>query len=147
MKKGRIHISMQKKLNLKAPEIRLVVRKMQSLMGFDIDELTFSLVDDNTIYEINREYLKHDYPTDIITFNYSEKNQIFIDGEVLISYETALLNAKKYDVTLENEITRLIIHGVLHLLGFDDTTPSKKRVMKNKENALLKQILDSENKF
>lgn len=138
---------MQKKLNLKAPEIRLVVRKMQSLMGFDIDELTFSLVDDNTIYEINREYLKHDYPTDIITFNYSEKNQIFIDGEVLISYETALLNAKKYDVTLENEITRLIIHGVLHLLGFDDTTPSKKRVMKNKENALLKQILDSENKF
>lgn len=147
MKKGRIHISMQKKLNLKAPEIRMVVRKMQSLMGFDIDELTFSLVDDNTIHEINREYLKHDYPTDIITFNYSEKNQIFIDGEVLISYETALLNAKKYDVTLENEITRLIIHGVLHLLGFDDTTPSKKRVMKNKENALLKQILDSENKF
>lgn len=147
MKKGRIHISMQKKLNLKAPEIRMVVRKMQSLMGFDIDELTFSLVDDNTIHEINREYLKHDYPTDIITFNYSEKNQIFIDGEVLISYETALLNAKKYDVNLENEITRLIIHGVLHLLGFDDTTPSKKRVMKNKENALLKQILDSENKF
>lgn len=138
---------MQKKLNLKAPEIRLVVRKMQSLMSFDIDELTFSLVDDNTIHEINREYLKHDYPTDIITFNYSEKNQIFIDGEVLISYETALLNAKKYDVTLENEITRLIIHGVLHLLGFDDNNPSKKRVMKNKENALLKQILDSENKF
>ncbi|MCC6550612.1 MAG: rRNA maturation RNase YbeY [Ignavibacteriaceae bacterium] len=147
MKKGRVNISFQKKLTIGATDIRKIVRKMQNLLGFDLEELTLSFILDKSIHEINREYLKHDYPTDIITFDYSDKDKIFVDGEILISFETAAVNAKKFNVTLENEITRLVIHGVLHLLGYDDKTPSKKKIMKNKENSLLMQVLNSENKF
>lgn len=145
MKKGRVHVSLHKSSAIRAAGIRSVVRKMQNHLGFDLEELTISLIDDKSIHEINREYLKHDYPTDIITFDYADKDKIYIDGELLISFETAAANAKKFEVSEENEITRLVIHGVLHLLGFDDTTPAKKRIMKNKENTILKMVLESDN--
>lgn len=143
MPKGQVHISVQKKSAIKAADLRAVVRQMQTLLGFDLKELTISLIDDKSIHQVNREYLKHDFPTDIITFDYTEIDNMYLDGELLISYETAAVNAKKFNVTIENEITRLVIHGVLHLLGFDDTTPSKKRIMKNKENTILKKVLES----
>jgi len=147
MKKGRVHVSFQKRISFSAKEVRRIVRKIQEEVGFHLSELTISFIDDASIHEVNREYLNHDYPTDIITFDYSEKNKTFIEGEILISFDTAIINAKKFKVTPENEYTRLIIHGILHLLGYDDRTAAKKKIMKNKENSLLKLVLDSVNKF
>ena len=71
------------------------------------------------IHDINKSYLKHDYTTDIITFNYSNSLEQ-IDGEIFISIDDALSNSKKFKVTLSDELVRLVIHGILHLLGYDD---------------------------
>ena len=90
---------------------------------------------------MNKAYLQHNYSTDIITFNYSELVKK-IDGEIFISIDDALDNAKKYKVSLSDELVRLVIHGVLHLLGYDDQTTSDKKTMKRLENKLL-----SKNKF
>lgn len=81
-------------------------------------------------------HLNHDYTTDIITFNYSSdlKN---IDGEIIISIDDVQINSRKFKVSFHEEIARLVIHGVLHLLGFDDQITSDKKVMKRLENKLL----------
>ena len=80
--------------------------------------------------------MDHYYSTDIITFDYSE-NKNGIDAEIFISIDDAESNARKYKVHLKNEITRLIIHGILHLLGYDDQQKKDKIIMKRKENDLL----------
>ena len=85
---------------------------------------------------INKSYLKHDYTTDIITFNYSDSLQQ-IDGEIFISIDDALSNSKKFRVTLSDELVRLVIHGILHLLGYDDQNLTDKKIMKRLENKLL----------
>ena len=74
--------------------------------------------------------------TDIITFNYSNVLDQ-IDGEIFISIEDALNNSKKYKVSLSDELVRLVIHGILHLLGYDDLNTSEKKIMKRLENKLL----------
>jgi probable rRNA maturation factor len=109
---------------------------MKSEFGKNIDYLEINIVDSNKIVEINKKYLNHDTTTDIITFNYSKDNYS-LDGEIFISLHDAIFNSKKYKVTLNIEILRLIIHGFLHLLGYDDTTITKKRVMKKMENKLV----------
>jgi len=88
---------------------------------------------------INREYLGHDYETDVITFSYSKQKKI-IDGEILISFEEAKQNAKKYNVNFGKELMRLVIHGVLHLLRFDDKNAISKKIMKKEENKLINRF-------
>ena len=85
---------------------------------------------------MNAKFLNHYYSTDIITFDYSEDRN-GIDAEIFISIDDAESNARKYKVHLKNEITRLIIHGILHLLGYDDQQKKDKIIMKRKENDLL----------
>ena len=70
--------------------------------------------------------MKHDYETDVVTFNYS-KNKKVIDGEILISFEEAKYNAKKFNVSYGKELTRLVIHGMLHLLNFDDKDAKREK--------------------
>ena len=85
---------------------------------------------------INTQYLGHNFSTDIITFNYSGENDSF-DGEIFISVDDAFSNSKKYKVSLDNEIIRLVIHGILHLLGFDDKNKFDLKKMKKEENRLV----------
>ena len=80
--------------------------------------------------------MRHNYSTDIITFNYSGSKDL-IDGEIFISTEDAESNAKKYNVSFNEEILRLVIHGILHLLGLNDKNRSEKLEMKRYENKLL----------
>lgn len=105
-------------------------------------EIIFVFVDNPFIRKINREFLKRDEPTDVISFNYSEsdgENSGLLEGEVYISLEQAAVNAKHYRESYESEVRRLIIHAILHLLGYTDYEPSKQKFMRESENFFLKK--------
>lgn len=89
------------------------------------------LVDDATIHAMNKEFLHHDYPTDIITFPLEEDT---IDGELYISLDTAARQAAEYGVSLTNELMRLAAHGTLHLVGYDDATDEDRKEMSRLED-------------
>lgn len=92
------------------------------------------LCTDEFIRGINKQYLDHDYATDVISFNFEEKN---LAGEVYISVETAIEQAKEYKVSLSNELLRLAVHGVLHLIGYDDSDEASRNNMTNLENKFI----------
>jgi rRNA maturation RNase YbeY len=122
--------------NLKKIKIHELVKSLSIELIFSVSNLEINFISDKSILDINKTYLKHDYTTDIITFNYS-KIIDHIDGEIFISIEDAIENSKKYKVSLSDELVRLVIHGVLHLLGYDDLNTSDKKIMKRLENKLL----------
>lgn len=121
--------------------VHSLVRYLSKEIGFEIEELQINFVSNEEILELNKKYLSHNYNTDIITFEYSRNFQK-IDGEIFISVDEALNNSKRFKETFENELKRLIIHGILHLTGYDDKKESDKKIMKRMENRLL-----SNNKF
>ena len=101
----------------------------------EIGVIAFVFCDDNYLHKINLEFLKHDTFTDIITFDYSAGNEII--SEIYISVDRVADNAKKYSQTFEDEIHRVIIHGVLHLCGYKDKLAEDKQIMRDKENHYL----------
>jgi len=119
---------------------KLVIHKLVNYLTNDLDFIVESLpinfISSDQIITINKEYLNHNYSTDIITFNYSgsKKN---LDGEIFISIDDAKINAKAYNNSLKEELLRLVIHGILHLLGYDDIKKSDFKKMKELENSLL----------
>ena len=131
---------------LKKGEIHSFLTNLKSDLNFEIKSLIINFVTAEQIIPINDKYLGHNYSTDIITFNYSGENYT-LDGEIFISLNDASLFAKEYKVSLENEILRLIIHGVLHLLGYDDKDINDKKKMKRLENSLVNKYLNSINKI
>lgn len=90
---------------------------------------------DEKVYEINREFLGHDYLTDIITFNYNNGKRV--NGEIYISAERVKVNAERFGVTFNSEIRRVIFHGFLHLCGYDDSTEGEKNKMSEMEEMYL----------
>jgi len=113
--------------------IKSTVREFDKVTGI----ITFIFCTNDKILDINREYLQHEYYTDIITFDYSKQN--IISGDIFISVEMVQANADKYQVTFEKEILRVIIHGILHLCGLKDDTPEAQRIMtSNEDHALLR---------
>ena len=101
----------------------------------EIGDITIVFCDDNYLHKINLEFLDHDTYTDIITFDYSVGNEII--SEIYVSVDRVSENAKKYSQTFENEIHRVIIHGVLHLCGYKDKLAEDKQIMRDKENHYL----------
>ncbi len=97
--------------------------------------LTYIFVTDQQLLEINREYLQHDTLTDIITFPYSQLP--FIHGDIFISIDRVKENAQKFSTSFENELHRVISHGVLHLCGFGDKTAEEEKIMRKKEDEAL----------
>ena len=101
--------------------------------------ITFIFCSDNFLLNINKQYLNHDTFTDIITFDYSEENiKQAISGDVFISIDRVRENAVMYSKSFENELHRVIIHGILHLLGYTDKTKIAKEGMTKQENSCLK---------
>jgi probable rRNA maturation factor len=116
--------------------VHSLISSVKKEFNLSISFLSISFISSSELRDINKEYLNHDYETDIVTFNYSKKLQD-IDGEILISFDEARRNAKKYDVTYGKELCRLVIHGMLHLLNFDDNNKENKKIMKRMENKLI----------
>lgn len=122
--------------NIRKNNIHNLVKSLSSQLNFVVSNLEINFISGKDILKINKTYLKHNFTTDIITFNYS-KLIIELDGEIFISIDDALINSKKYKVSINDEFVRLVIHGVLHLIGYDDQRISDKKVMKKLENKLL----------
>ena len=97
---------------------------------------------DEKILEINRQYLDHDFYTDIISFDYSEGD--IISGDIFISLDTVRTNSQKYNTDYQEELHRVIIHGVLHLCGLDDELDEDAISMREAENSALKQLYNNE---
>lgn len=105
----------------------------------EVGDITFVFCDDNYLLKINKEFLDHDSYTDIITFDYSVGNEMI--SEIYVCADRVKENAKKYKQTFENEIHRVMIHGVLHLCGYNDKLAEEKQIMRDKENHYL-SLLD-----
>lgn len=104
--------------------------------GAKLGSLNFIFCSDQYLADINRQYLNHNTFTDIITFDNSE-DQSDIEGDIFISIERVKENAQSLDLPFIDELHRVLIHGVLHLLGYSDKRPSKKKEMRGKEDAYL----------
>jgi len=98
-------------------------------------EIGYMFVNDEKKLEVNNEYLGHDYYTDVITFDYCEGN--ILNGDIVISLDTVRTNAEKFGKTYEDELYRVIIHGVLHLCGINDKGPGEREIMEENENKAL----------
>ena len=107
-------------------------------LGFVIGELSFIFCSDEYLKEINVKYLNHDFFTDVITFDYSKEKLLF--GDVYVSTDRVKENAKTYNSSFNKELFRVIIHGVLHLCGFNDKTKKEKTLIRSKENEALSAI-------
>jgi len=106
--------------------------------GRTVGDISFIFCSDNFLLEVNKKYLNHDYFTDIITFDYVEKD--LIQGDIFISLDRVKENAKIYKVTFDNEIHRILIHGILHLIGYKDKLKKDKLLMTAKEDSYLKLL-------
>ena len=117
--------------------IKAVVASYKRRLG----DIGYMFVDDEKILEVNREYLGHDYYTDIITFDYDEDD--VVSGDIVISLDTVRSNAELFGKEYDDELHRVIIHGILHLCGINDKGPGEREIMEAAENkalALLKEM-------
>ena len=115
--------------------ITSIIKKEKCNLG----QLNYTFTSDESLLKINIEYLKHNTYTDIITFNYNEGKKI--SGDIFISVDRVKENAEKFKSSFEDELHRVIIHGVLHLCGYKDKSKSDAELMRKKENQSLKVLL------
>ena len=115
--------------------IKRWVCEVVSSYDYRVGEINYVFVDDERILEVNREFLQHDYYTDIITFDYTQGR--FVSGDLYISLDTVSSNALQLGVPYEQELHRVIIHGVLHLCGLNDKGPGERELMEAAENKAL----------
>ena len=111
--------------------IKVIIGNERKVTG----ELSFIFTDDKSLRKINVQFLEHDYNTDVIAFNYNDG--MIINGEIYISIETVKKNALNYNVSLRREVLRVMVHGVLHLSGYDDKTDSQRGIMREAEDNYL----------
>lgn len=107
--------------------------------GYTVGDLNYIFCSDEYVLQVNRDYLQHDYYTDIITFDQSEE-EAKIEGDIFISVERVLDNAAQLNVPVEQEMCRVLAHGLLHLCGYGDKSPEEQAQMRAKEDEWLKKL-------
>ena len=122
-------------INISIPNLREWLNNVGEREGFTVGELSIVLGSDDWLLDYNKQYLNHDYYTDIITFDYVESN--VISGDLLISYDRVIDNANSLNVSRETELYRVIVHGFLHLCGYGDKSDAEKELMRKKEDYYL----------
>ena len=115
--------------------VRNWIKQVAATHGKRVGEISYIFCDDEKILEVNRQYLQHDYYTDIITFDYTEGEKIA--GDLFISLDTVRSNAELFKQDYETELHRVIVHGVLHLCGINDKGPGEREIMEKCENEAL----------
>ena len=126
--------------NVRMPAIRrrdttAWIRRVAATYGKSVGDVGYLFCDDDHILQVNREYLGHDYYTDIITFDYCEGD--VLNGDLVISLDTVRSNAELFGKPYEEELHRVIIHGILHLCGQNDKGPGEREQMEAAENSAL----------
>lgn len=126
--------------------LRLWLQDVAIKEKVQINEVNFIFCNDENLLQLNETYLNHNTYTDIITFDYSEhlplyksskKNQNSLTGDIFISIDRVKENAQKFDTLFENELHRVMVHGILHLIGYKDKSKKDKKLMTQKENFYL----------
>ena len=129
-------------VNTKTPSKRLLkawIKEFVSNHGKKVGELAFIFCSDEKILEVNQSFLQHDYYTDIITFDYCEGE--IVSGDIFISVERVAENATSHNVEYNTELLRILAHGVLHLIGFQDKRPKNKKEMTENEDLCISLFL------
>lgn len=121
--------------SIKKRETTAWIKAVAGLYGRRVGEIGYMFVGDEKMLEVNREYLGHDYYTDIITFDYDEGDRI--NGDIVISLDTVRSNAELFGKEYSDELHRVIIHGILHLCGINDKGPGEREIMEANENKAL----------
>lgn len=114
------------------PRIVAAVERILQDEGIRKGNVSIAIVDDATIHELNRRYLQHDYPTDVLSFPL-ERRRGYLEGEVILSADTACANCSRFGWTLDDELLLYAVHGTLHLVGYDDATPEVRQQMRERE--------------
>lgn len=127
---------------IKKRNVSAWIKKVAELHGKKVGDLSYLFCSDDHILEVNKEYLQHDYYTDIITFDYTEGD--VISGDMVISVDTIATNAEKFNTSFESEFFRVVIHGVLHLCGINDKGPGEREIMEKHEDEALEVAKDYE---
>ncbi len=119
-------------------KVRDWVRNVAASYQKKVGEIAYFFCDDEKILEVNRQYLQHDYYTDIITFDYCEGNKL--SGDLFISLDTVRSNSELFGTDYNTELHRVIIHGILHLCGINDKGPGEREIMEAAENRALELL-------
>ena len=130
---------------IKHRETTAWIKAVAATYGRRVGEIGYMFVNDDKILEINNQYLGHDYYTDIITFDYDESD--VLNGDIVISVDTVRSNAEQFGKSFDDELHRVIIHGILHLCGINDKGPGERELMEAAEDralTLLKLLSDKQ---
>ena len=121
--------------NIKKRPTTAWIRAVAATYDKKVGDVNYIFCNDERILEVNREYLQHDYYTDIITFDYTEEDTI--SGDLFISLDTVKTNSEQFGTEYDEELHRTIIHGILHLCGINDKGPGEREIMEAAENRAL----------
>ena len=126
-----------------------VVRRILDDAEISNAEISIAVVDDPTIHELNRTHLQHDYATDVLSF-VLDKTPNSLEGEVIVSFETALSRSSEFGLAAEDELSLYVVHGILHLVGYRDKSPQDCSIMREKEQQYMSllgvQLTDGSNR-
>jgi len=122
-------------LKLERKKIKSWISSVITKESKKVGSINFIFCSDDYLLQVNRQYLEHDYYTDIITFDYVEGK--IISGDIFVSVDRVADNANKFLVSFDEELRRILVHGILHLLGYPDKQPEEKKLMTEKEDQYL----------
>lgn len=120
-------------------KIKAWIKSVVEKKGMKVGDISYIFCKDEYLLNINKTYLNHDYFTDIISFDYSDKDKV--SGDLFVSIDRVLDNSKSLNQEFEQELYRVIIHGVLHLLGLKDKTEKEEKEMRKAEEECLKSLM------